>query len=112
MSPRNLRLPALIILVSTLTLTGCAQKPEPADLVLTNGKIVTMDKTRPEVQALAARDGVVAAVGTSKEIAAYIGPATQVVDLGGRLATPGLIDSHLHFTGIGRARLSLDLTKA
>jgi predicted amidohydrolase YtcJ len=109
---RSLRLPVLIALASALALAGCGQKPDPADLVLTNGKIVTMDSAKPEVQALAARGGVVAALGTSKEIAAYVGPATQVIDLGGRLATPGLIDSHLHFTGIGQARLSLDLTKA
>ncbi len=100
-----------VLLVSALALAGCGKKPEPADFVLTNGKIVTMDEARPEAQALAARGGLVVAVGTVKEIQAYVGPATQVVDLGGRLATPGLIDSHLHFTGIGQAKLSLDLTK-
>ncbi|MCX6560280.1 MAG: amidohydrolase family protein, partial [Candidatus Aminicenantes bacterium] len=112
MIPKTLRPFALALLASTLAFAGCGSKPEPADLVLTNGKIVTMDEAKPEVQALAARGDKIVALGTAKEIAAYIGPATQVVDLGGRLATPGLIDSHLHFTGIGQARLSLDLTKA
>jgi predicted amidohydrolase YtcJ len=112
MTLKSFRLAALIVLASALALADCGDKPDPADLVLTNGKIVTMDQARPEAQALAARGGIITAVGTVKEIAAFIGPATQVVDLGGRLATPGLIDSHLHFTGIGQARLSLDLTKA
>ena len=112
MTPKTLRPFVLALLASALAFSGCGSKPEPADLVLTNGKIVTMDEAKPEVQALAARGDKIVALGTAKEIAAYIGPATQVVDLGGRLATPGLIDSHLHFTGIGQARLSLDLTKA
>ena len=91
---------------------GCARKPEPADLVLTNGKIVTVDEARPRAEALAVRGGKIVEVGTSKDIARYTGPQTEVIDLGGKLATPGLIDSHLHFTGIGQAKLSLDLTKA
>jgi predicted amidohydrolase YtcJ len=92
--------------------SGCAKKPEPADLVITNGKIVTMDEAKPEAAALAARGGTIAAVGTAAEIKKYIGPSTEVIDLQGRLATPGLIDAHLHFTGIGQSKLSLDLTKA
>jgi predicted amidohydrolase YtcJ len=91
---------------------GHAQKTAPADLVLTNGRIVTLDPAKPEVQALAVRNGRIEALGTDREMAAFIGPATQVVDLAGKLATPGWIDAHLHFPGIGESKLSLDLTKA
>ncbi|MBM3311793.1 MAG: amidohydrolase [Candidatus Aminicenantes bacterium] len=91
---------------------GCAPKPEPATLVLTNGKIVTLDPALPEAQALAARGDLIVAVGTAKDIQKYVGDATEVIDLQGAFATPGWIDSHLHFTGIGQAKLSLDLTKA
>jgi predicted amidohydrolase YtcJ len=91
---------------------GCAKRPEPATLVLTNGKIVTLDPANPEAQALAARGDQVVAVGTAKDIEKYIGQATEVIDLQGALATPGWIDSHLHFTGLGQAKLNLDLTKA
>jgi len=91
---------------------GCGKKPEPADLVLTNGKIVTMDSAVPQAEALAVRGDKVIDVGTAKKIYKYVGEKTEVVDLGGKLATPGFIDSHLHFTGIGQAKLSLDLTKA
>ena len=87
-------------------------KPEPASLVLTNGRIVTLDAARPQAEALAVRGDKIVALGTSKEIAVYIGPKTEVIDLGGKLATPGWIDSHLHFTGTGEAKLVLDLTKA
>jgi predicted amidohydrolase YtcJ len=90
---------------------GCVPKPEPATFVLMNGKVVTLDSAKPEAQALAARGDRIVAVGTSKEIQKYVGDATEVIDLKGALATPGWIDSHLHFTGIGQAKLSLDLTK-
>jgi len=93
-------------------MAGCAQKTEPADLVVTNGKIVTMDASLPVAEALAARAGKIVELASAKKIQRYIGPATQVIDLGGTLAVPGLIDAHVHFTGIGQAKLILDLTKA
>ena len=96
----------------TILFFSCARKPEPADLVLVKGKIVTVDEAKPEAQALAVRGDLIAAVGTDKEIKAYIGPATKVIDLEGKLAIPGFIDGHGHFTGVGEAKLELDLTKA
>jgi predicted amidohydrolase YtcJ len=82
----------------------------PATLVLQKGRIVTVDDKKPEAQALAARGDTIVAVGTNDEIAAYVGPQTRVIDLGGRLAVPGFIDGHGHFTGIGEARITLNLT--
>jgi predicted amidohydrolase YtcJ len=87
---------------------GCAKK-EPADLVLKNGKIVTVDESVPEAQAVAVRGDVIVAVGTDKKIESYIGEATQVIDLAGKLAVPGFIESHGHFMSIGRAQMQLDL---
>src|SRR5215470_3018396 len=84
---------------------------EPATLVLQKGKIVTVDDQKPEAQALAARGETIVAVGTNEEIAAYVGPKTRVIDLGGRLAVPGFIDGHGHFTGVGEARITLNLTQ-
>ena len=82
---------------------------EPATLVLKGGKIVTVDAARPEAQAIAIRGDKMAALGTNDEIQAYVGPATQVIDLAGQTAVPGLIEGHGHFTGVGRARMSLKL---
>ena len=106
----NVRRPACAILA--MALAGCTgqPKPEPATLVLRKGKIVTVDDKKPEAQALAARGDTIVALGTDEEIAAYIGPATSVVDLGGRLVVPGFIDGHGHFTGVGQARINLNLT--
>lgn len=89
---------------------GCAKK-EPADLVLKNGKIVTVDESVPEAQALAVRGDTIVAVGSDKQIEAHIGDATQVIDLEGKLAIPGFIESHGHFTGIGRTKMQLGLMK-
>ncbi len=113
MNKKTLRIFAISALCAGAALaSGCAAKVTPAELVLTNGKLVTVDPALPQAEALAANGGKIVAVGTAKDIARYIGPATEVIDLGGKLATPGLIDSHLHFTGIGQAKLSLDLTRA
>jgi predicted amidohydrolase YtcJ len=87
---------------------GTAQAP-PADLVLTNGRVVTVDDARPEAQAIAVSGDRIEALGTSEEIRRLIGPKTRVIDLQGRLAIPGFIESHGHFTGVGGAQLELNL---
>ena len=91
---------------------GFAQNIEPADLVLRGGKVVTMDRAKPKAEALAVRGDVIVAVGTDKEIQPYIGKSTQVIDLTGKLALPGLIEGHGHFTAIGQARMNLNLMDA
>ncbi|MEI6666976.1 MAG: amidohydrolase [Acidobacteriota bacterium] len=91
-----------------------AQPPkgvEPATLVIHNGKIVTIDDARPEAQAMAMRGDRIVAVGSEADIKPYIAASTRVIDLKGALAVPGLIESHGHFTGVGSAKLLLDLTK-
>jgi predicted amidohydrolase YtcJ len=85
---------------------------DPADLVLVNGTVITLDAAAPEAQGLAVRDGRIVAVGTSREMRDHVGPGTELVDLDGRVAVPGLIEGHGHFLGLGRARMILDLTTA
>jgi len=85
-----------------------AQQPS-ADLVLTNGRIVTVDETRPEAEAVAMRGDTIAAVGTNAEIQKLVGPNTTVIDLKGQLAIPGFIEGHGHFTGLGEGLMNLNL---
>src|SRR3979490_2245708 len=85
------------------------QQTPPADLVLRGGRIVTLDDKAPEVQALAARDGRIVAIGSNADIAGYIGSSTQVIEMNGRFAMPGFIEGHGHFTGIGENKINLDL---
>ena len=98
-----------LILTVGMLFINCQPKKAPADLVLKNGKIVTMDESLPEADALAVRNGIVTAVGSEQEVSSLIGPETEVIDLQGKLAIPGFIDAHAHFTGIGHAKLGLDL---
>ncbi len=102
--------PALALLaVAVVGLAACEPAGPTAELVLTNGKVVTMDESRPEAQALAMAGDTVLAVGTSDEIRAYVGSETRVVDLEGALAVPGFVESHGHFMGLGSAQTQLDL---
>lgn len=90
---------------------GCSPRVEPADLVLRNGSVATADPARPRAEGVAVRAGTVVAVGTNREMEAYVGAKTEVIDLAGRFAMPGFIESHAHFTGVGAARMQLDLVK-
>jgi hypothetical protein len=96
------------LLLTLLASVSFAQEG-PADLVL-RGRIATVDAARPAVEALAARGGRVVALGTPAEVERWIGGATVVLDLpAGALATPGFIEGHAHFLGVGDATQQLDL---
>jgi len=84
------------LLVVALWVLGGAALAQPPDLVLVNGKVVTVDARSSVQEALAIRDGKVLALGRSNEIRKLAGSATRVIDLRGRTVIPGLIDSHLH----------------
>jgi hypothetical protein len=84
----------------------------PADLVLRGGKIVTVDDARPAAQAMAVQGDTIVALGSDQEMQRFVGPTTKVIDLKGALATPGFIDAHVHFTGVGEAARNLKLATA
>jgi len=73
---------------------------DPADLLLRNGYVYTVDPARSVAQAVAVRDGLILAVGSDAELQSLQGPQTQVIDLQGRMLMPGLQDSHMHIFGI------------
>src|SRR5688500_19669200 len=81
----------------------------PADLILINGRIVTVDDSRPEAQAIAMRGDTIAALGTTAEMRKLAGPNTKIIDLEGQLAIPGFIEGHGHFTGLGEGLMNLNL---
>ncbi len=95
--------------LAALVVSACGPSVEPATMVLRHGKVVTLDDAVPEAQAVAIRGDRIVAVGTDEEIAPYVGESTEVIDLAGQLAIPGFIESHGHFTGVGQAKLGLDL---
>ena len=77
-----------------------AQQP-PADLILTNGKVITVDDKFTIAQAVAVKGDRVVAVGTNQQIAQMAGTATRRIDLRGRSVIPGLIDNHMHLLRAG-----------
>jgi len=84
-----------ILAVLGLGLGGCSQE-EPADIVLRGGSIYTVDANRSWAEAAAIRDGRIVAVGDDAGINPFIGAQTRVVELQGRMAMPGIHDSHIH----------------
>ncbi|HSC29332.1 MAG TPA: amidohydrolase [Vicinamibacterales bacterium] len=75
-----------------------SQTPGAADLVLLNGTIITVDARDSIVEALAVTGGRIVFTGSTAAARARIGEKTEIIDLGGRTATPGLIDTHVHFS--------------
>ena len=98
---------SLLILIPAAVAFG-----QPADLILRNGKIVTMNPAPPTAQAIAIRGGRIVAVGGEADISKQAGPGTRLIDLHGMLAIPGFIEGHGHFTGVGEFRMGLDLREA
>ena len=89
-----------LITAGTLLLAATAWCQSP-DIVLVDGKIVTIDERFSQAEALAIRGGRISNVGTTSETRKLAGHGTRVIDLGGHIVIPGLIDSHMHAIGAG-----------
>ena len=68
--------------------------------------------TTPRAEAIAITGNLITAVGSNRDIDAYVGPDTEVLELAGNLVIPGFVESHGHFMGLGQSKLNLDLTQA
>ncbi len=87
-----------------------AQEP-PADLVLLNGTVYTVDPDRPRAGAVAIFRDRIVAVGTNSEVRSRIGRSTRIVDLEGRFVVPGFVDDHTHFAQAGALLLGANLLR-
>lgn len=104
----------IISLIIILSIQSCGGKEveNPADIVLINGVIATVDDENPTAEAVAIKDGKILAVGSTEEIENYLGKTTQVIDLKGKFVMPGFNESHAHFLGLGNSKIILDLHEA
>ncbi|MSQ98420.1 MAG: amidohydrolase [Xanthomonadales bacterium] len=84
----------------------------PADTAYRNGKIYTVDARNSTQESLAVRDGKIVYVGADTGAGQFIGPGTQVIDLGGRMMMPGLVDGHMHPLSGGMKILGCSLNYA
>ena len=99
--------------IALLAAVGCrGDASVDADLVMRGGVVATVDSANTLVEALAIADGWIVATGDDGEIAQYIGPGTEVIELDGRLAVPGFIEGHGHLLGLGASKTILDLNAA
>lgn len=83
---------------------------EPAEIVLKNGNIYTLNESRPKAEAIAIRYGQILAVGSNADMKNFENKRkTRVIDLKGQTVVPGLADSHYHFSGVGFREMNLNL---
>lgn len=112
MSPRIIQMVsngALCLALATLCGGGTAAADETAELVLYDGHVATMDWRQPQAEALAVKGHRIVAVGSDAQIKRYIGAHTKAINLHGKLAIPGFIDSHAHFLETGESLSELNL---
>jgi predicted amidohydrolase YtcJ len=85
--------------VGVAALGGCSSlaPAQPADVLVVNGRIATLDAKQPNAEAIAIRGERIVAVGSEQAISSFRGPNTRVIDAGKRIVIPGLIDGHTHF---------------
>lgn len=102
----------LIVLVALLGLfavdraaTAIEPANPPADVVIINGKVVTLDAQNRVLDGVALKDGRIVAVGSANEMQTWVGPKTEVIKLKGQSVLPGFIESHCHAVGVARGAL-------
>ena len=88
---------------------GGSSPGEPADLVLLNGDVYTLDEARPAAEAIAVRGERIAVVGSNSEAEALVGPGTRVIDLDGAFVSPGFNDGHVHVESTGALIVGVNL---
>lgn len=94
-----------------ISCTNSKQPSKTADLVILNGNIATMDKTNPKAEAIAIKNSKILKVGTNEEVKAYISTNTKSIDANGNFVSPGLIEGHGHFSGLGKSLMKLNFLK-
>lgn len=106
-------------LVSIAQTSAAKQKPSaqtatahpigPVDLIVVNGRVHTVDDSRPMVPAFAVKAGRILFAGSDREVRALAGPRTRVVDAGKGTVIPGMVDAHAHLLGLGRSLSNVQL---
>jgi predicted amidohydrolase YtcJ len=99
----------ILVTLLALLLSSCGTQKAPADKVILGGKIYTMDEQQPVAEAVVVNGDKIEFAGAETEARKYIGDKTEVIDLQGKMMTPGFIEGHGHIMGVGYNELNLDL---
>jgi predicted amidohydrolase YtcJ len=107
----SMKILARFLPLAALLLACCSQAPQttPAELILLNGNFFTADSLHPQATAIAIAGGRILAVGNDAEVKKWANEKTQLIDLQGAFAMPGLIEGHGHFSSLGRSLENLNL---
>lgn len=102
MSSHSSAIRATLLSVSTCLAAANLAAQSPADLIVVNGQVLTLDGKSSRASAVAIKDGVFIAVGSDAAVRKHAGPSTRTLDAQRRTVVPGLIESHVHATGAAR----------
>ena len=103
-----------VLLISVLCIVSCTHKSKLsiADTIYINGTIITANDRQPSAEAVATQNGLILAVGDNEKVLELKGQNTKVIDLTGQTLTPGFIDAHSHFAGVGTQSIVANLLPA
>ena len=99
------------VIISFLFLFFVSCESQKADMIIHNGMIYTMNDLNPTAEAVAVSSGKIIALGKYTDLDPLITPRTKIINLRGATMTPGIIEGHGHFYGLGLAKMQLDLSK-
>lgn len=99
---------SLFFILISLIVFSCTNK-KPADMLITGGKIYTMNDAQPVAEAVVVSGDTIVFTGSEKEAREWVGDKTTIIDLQGNTMVPGFIEGHGHFMGVGYNELDLDL---
>jgi len=109
---KTISLALISVLACIFSLIAAAQSRPAADLIITNAKVWTVDKSNPAAQAVAVLGDRIVSVGSNSDVNNWRGPNTRVIDAEGKLLLPGFNDSHVHFVNGGLALDAVQLNDA
>ncbi|MDN3641416.1 amidohydrolase [Lutimonas halocynthiae] len=109
---KKIQLTLSVLFISLLISCNTETKKETADMVFTNGNVITVDEARPAAEAVAVKDGKIVFVGSSEEAQAYIGEGTETTDLAGKTMMPGFVSAHDHLIASSWVSLGVQIYDA
>lgn len=99
----------IVFIAITAITFSCSPAKQPADVVILGGTIYTVNDNQPTVEAVVVKGDKIEFAGAEMEAREWIGDSTQIIDLQGKTMTPGFIEGHGHFMGVGFSELDLNL---